>query len=156
MKLRIPKGLRALYNWQQEAESLWRGTLGLPFSIGLDSSAAIASLSWVAIDVVNRWLKDQYYWGTLGVAQIVKQFPLRCLGTAAFVLFWIFVLGCWIRYMRRPFWWAIPYVWILCPAAWLSAKVIPIFAMHIVILLQLPIVICSVRRARARIRANSS
>lgn len=133
-----------------EVDFDFRKAHGVTTTVTFDVLAGTLAMATMATLVVRQWQSDSFYTSGLSPISIVIQFPLRCLYTFAATGAWIIFVMLFLRYIRWPRWWALPYVlWILCPATWLLVqRVRKGVDVLMLVLLQSPIIIGSIRRSR--------
>src|SRR5438094_10629800 len=109
-------GVRAFH---LEREGRFREMVGASTVIALDTFVVISFMGMSASQLARGWRSDIAHTPRLDAVSIVTQFPMRCVYTAVFAAAWTYLVDRWLRYMRWPRWWALPYVFLLlCPMAW--------------------------------------
>lgn len=160
--------LRKLKRWRillgelgellRSADNEFREIFGLTrtITISVDVLGLASGMALMGAQVVRAWQSDRPPVPGFDPVAVFRQFPMRCLYTLGAVAAWVLVLAAMLRYIRKPLWWALPYVlWILCPAAWLLGEWTRRGVDYLVLFsLQLPIAVACIRGTARKERAR--
>jgi len=116
--------------------------------------AGVCAFSLLAADLARLW--QGTYQRYPEALEFLQQPLVLYLLSIGFVGYWIFYLRHWLRYLEWPQWFAPIYVGlVLCPSAWILAqKARSGLDLYALFILQLPVIICTLRRSRMLARRS--
>lgn len=125
-----------------EESNPFRELLGPVLSTLMDALVSTYGMAILAVLLAKRWQSVEF----ANVFSAVALFPLRSLATSLLVIFWIYAMTRWFKYLEWPRWWAVPYVLlVLCPWAWVFARKIESGGDSLaLLLLQSPVIVAYV------------